>query len=37
MEGYREGFARLWNKINGPGAWDANPWIWAVSFERVTP
>jgi hypothetical protein len=37
MEGYREGFARLWNKINGPGAWDANPWIWAVSFERVKP
>lgn len=35
MEGYREGFARLWNKINGPGAWDVNPWVWVVSFERV--
>ena len=30
-------FARLWNKINGPGAWDANPWVWAISFERVKP
>ncbi|MCH2238771.1 MULTISPECIES: hypothetical protein [Sphingomonadales] len=23
----------LWNEINGPGAWDANPWVVAVSFE----
>jgi hypothetical protein len=30
-------FARLWNNINGPGAWDANPWVWVVSFERVKP
>jgi hypothetical protein len=37
MEGYREGFARLWNKINGPGAWGANPWVWVVSFEKVKP
>jgi hypothetical protein len=30
-------FARLWNNINGPGAWGANPWVWAISFERVKP
>jgi hypothetical protein len=30
-------FAYLWNKINGPGAWEANPWVWVVSFERVKP
>jgi hypothetical protein len=30
-------FARLWNDINGPGAWEANPWVWVISFERVTP
>lgn len=26
-------YAQLWDHINGPGAWDANPWIVAVSFE----
>jgi len=33
----REVFAELWNKINGPGAWDANSWVWVVNFERVKP
>lgn len=26
-------YAALWNSINGPGAWEANPWVVAVSFE----
>ncbi|MCA3371639.1 MAG: hypothetical protein INF89_19310 [Roseomonas sp.] len=30
-------FANIWNKINGPDAWDENPWVWAISFERVKP
>ncbi len=25
-------FCRLWNKINGSGAWDSNPWVVAISF-----
>lgn len=29
----RDGYARLWERINGPGSWAANPWVWAVSFE----
>lgn len=29
----REGYATLWNNINGVGAWDANPWVVAVSFD----
>lgn len=29
----REAFADLWNSIHGPGAWAANPWVAAVSFE----
>jgi hypothetical protein len=28
----RDGFAALWNSINGPGAWDANPWVAAYTF-----
>lgn len=26
-------FAGLWNSINGPDAWAANPWVAAVTFE----
>lgn len=37
MSSYREGFSRLWDRINGPGAWDANPYVWVLSFERVKP
>lgn len=28
----RVAFAALWDKINGPGAWDANPTVIALSF-----
>ena len=40
---HRTAFAGLWDSINGkPRAdgvdisWNANPWVWAVSFERQT-
>jgi hypothetical protein len=28
-------FANLWDSINGAGAFDINPWVWAISFRRV--
>lgn len=30
-------FSALWDSIHGPGSWDANPWVAAVSFRVLTP
>jgi len=36
MGAARDSYASLWQSINGPGSWDANPWVWCVSFLRVS-
>lgn len=28
-------FARLWNSIHGDGAWNVNPFVWAIAFRRI--
>lgn len=31
----RDSYRSLWELINGAGSWDANPWVWCVSFKRI--
>jgi hypothetical protein len=31
----RDWYFDLWNQINGPGAWEANPWVAAYTFTVI--
>jgi hypothetical protein len=34
---FKSAFRGIWLDLHGPGSWEANPWVMAVSFERVKP
>ncbi len=34
---YIGGYRDLWNTINGPDAWEKNPFVWVVEFKAAPP
>src|SRR3990167_4824193 len=30
-------YRKIWESIHGPDSWTGNPWVVALTFERVTP
>lgn len=35
LASHRSGFRFIWESINGPDSWDANPFVWVITFKRI--
>ena len=31
----RDWYRSAWEKLHGAGAWQQNPWVWVIEFERI--